>query len=121
MGYQVAYELEFKLSTLIDKPFENKEEFEQLLKKDTVTKERSKDTKQEQIKEIVTKAIADFRSANNIPEDVKIDRSQYSATVPSAYCTKLADKARAAERKSAGSIWNCRHCHFCRSFRQRKH
>ena len=53
----------------------------------------------EQIKEIVTKAIADFSSANNIPEDVKIDRSQYSATVPSAYCTKLADKARAAERK----------------------
>ena len=53
----------------------------------------------EQIKEMVTKAIADFRSENNIPEDVKIDRSQYSATVPSAYCTKLADKARAAERK----------------------
>ena len=53
----------------------------------------------DQIKEIVIKAIADFRSANNIPEDVAIDRSQYSVTVPSAYCTKIADKARAAERK----------------------
>jgi alkylhydroperoxidase/carboxymuconolactone decarboxylase family protein YurZ len=52
-----------------------------------------------QIKEIIIKAIADFRSENNIPEDVKIDISHYSATAPSAYCTKLADKARAAKRK----------------------
>jgi hypothetical protein len=52
-----------------------------------------------QLHDIVDNAIKEFRTLNNIPDEVEIKRSCYSATTISCYCTPLGDKARAAERK----------------------